>query len=90
MVRRVGEVVTVRPTGEIEGESAGAVIARAEVRLSDDELADAVGELTALKGAAASAMTPWKARAEGRIAAEEAINSIGARAIARLTGDIGG
>jgi hypothetical protein len=75
-LRRVGNVVRVRRTGELEGDSVEAVVARAEARVREGDLRAAVTELEALDGEAAEAVALWKAEAERRIALEAAIDGL--------------
>ncbi len=86
VMRRVSQVVTVRPVGQVDGAGAGAVLARAENKLAGDDLAGAVAELDALQDGAAAAMADWRRRAEGRLAADAAVAELGTRAIAKLAG----
>jgi len=85
VLRRISKVVSVRPVGMVEGEDAGSVVARAESRLGDGDLAGAVGELDGLTGLAAEAMASWRAQAEARLAADQAVSALAALAIGKLT-----
>ncbi|MDJ0611563.1 MAG: hypothetical protein QNJ67_21495 [Kiloniellales bacterium] len=82
--RSLSGVVTVRPVGEVEGEGPGAVVARAEARLRDGDLAGALAQLSALEGAAAEAAAAWKEQAEARLAGEAALVDLGILAVDRL------
>ncbi|WP_416896301.1 MAG: mitofilin family membrane protein [Minwuia sp.] len=75
-LRRVGNLVNVRRTGELEGDSVEAVLARAEARLNEGDLDAAVGELSALEGAAAKEIAPWKADAEARLSLDKAVGAL--------------
>ncbi|MDH3593294.1 MAG: uroporphyrinogen-III synthase [Rhodospirillales bacterium] len=85
LLRRLSDVVTVRPVGDVAGGDPGPVVARTEHRLRASDLAGALAELGALDGPAAEAAAGWRARAEARLAAETALSVLRARAIARLT-----
>ena len=87
--KRMQSVVSVRRTGEVEGEGAEARVARAEVRLAQDDLVGAVFELEGLAGPASAAAAPWLADAKARMAADEAAAVVTARAIALLAQDFG-
>jgi uroporphyrinogen-III synthase len=76
--------VSVRPVGDVEGDDAGARVARAEVRLSENALPAAVAELEGLSGAAAAAAENWLADARARLAADQAIAALQAAAVTRL------
>jgi hypothetical protein len=52
-----------------DGDSADAMLSRAEARLQDGDLAAALDEVKAMDGPAAEAMAAWRARAERRLAA---------------------
>jgi uroporphyrinogen-III synthase len=76
VLNRVSQVVTVRPVGEVEGDSSGAIVARAEGHLDQGDLAAALDELKGLSETAAAAAAPWRARAEQRLAADAAITKL--------------
>jgi hypothetical protein len=85
---RLRSLVTVRPVGkDVEGDSADARLARAESRLAEGDFAAAVTELEGLDGAASDAAAPWLADARARIAAEEAVARLQAKALARISPD---
>lgn len=85
---RLLSIVTVRRAdGEIAGESTSAVLARAENRLNNGELAAATVELNALNGAAADAIAAWTADARARIAAENAASGVTNRVLAAMTAE---
>ena len=79
-LRKVSEIVTVRPVGLVEGDDPGAVLARAEVKLEAGDLAAAVTELDALNGAAAEGAAGWRQQAEARLEAEKALSLLATRA----------
>jgi uroporphyrinogen-III synthase len=76
--------VSVRPVGDVEGDDAGARVARAEVRLSENALPAAVAELEALSGTAATAAEGWLADARARLAADQTVAALQAAAVTRL------
>lgn len=77
-LQKLADVVSVRRTGDdIEGPSAEARVARAEVRLAAGELADAVAELDGLQGAARDAAQDWLGDARARLGAEDALGQLG-------------
>ena len=82
-LRRMSELVTLRPVGPVEGTSAGAVAARAEVYLKGDDLAAALSELEALRGPAAEAAGTWRDGAAARLAARRALTGLGRMLLAR-------
>jgi hypothetical protein len=85
---RLRSLVTVRPVGgDVAGESAEAHVARAEARLNEGDLASAIGELEGLEGAAAEAAAPWLAGARARLSADQAIERLRERALARILPD---
>lgn len=79
---RLSELVTVRPVGEVEGDTPLAHLARAEARLGKGDLAAAVDETKALGGQAATAAKDWLALAEARLA----IDGVGAE-LGRLSAE---
>jgi uroporphyrinogen-III synthase len=80
-------LVSVRPTGEVEGDSAAARVARAELRLSEGDLVAALGELQALEGEAAAAAQPWLQRAEAHQSALAALDQLSQQTLGRLAGN---
>lgn len=79
-------MVRVRPAGPVSGDSAGAIVARAEARLKHGDLDGAVAELEALTAAPANAAADWMARARARLAADRLIDTLNQRATADLAG----
>ena len=77
-------VLTVRPVGDVAGDDAGAVIARAEVQLEGGDLSGAHQALGALQGPAGAAMQDWQAQAALRLAADQALATLRDRSLARL------
>jgi uroporphyrinogen-III synthase len=89
--------VSVRPVGEVAGDDAGARVARAEVRLSQNDLAAAVKELEGLsEPPAAAAAATWLGDARARLAVDRVVSALQAAAVTRLgssaanTGGAGG
>ncbi|MFM9844177.1 MAG: uroporphyrinogen-III synthase [Dongiaceae bacterium] len=80
----VSEAVTVRPEGEAVGDGPLERLARAEVRLAELKLADAVAELDGLTGAPRDAAAPWLDQAKARLAADKAIEELQALALGHL------
>ncbi|MEM8987323.1 MAG: mitofilin family membrane protein [Pseudomonadota bacterium] len=67
---------TVRQIGEMEGETAEAILARAERRMAEDDLPAAVRELDNLTGAPAEAAADWLARAKTRLALDALVKEL--------------
>jgi hypothetical protein len=89
VLRRLSRVATFRPKGEVEGSDPGAVLARAESRLENDDLAGAVEQMAGLSGPAAEAAQGWLADAKARLAADRTIADLSHYALARLAGQDG-
>lgn len=81
-----GALFTIRPLGEREGNSASAVAARAEMRLSEGDMEAAVRELEALQGGAAEAAAAWLTQARARLMAERELAQLNARFAQSLGG----
>ena len=81
---RLASIVTVRRVGEVEGEDAEALVARAEQRLEAGNLATAVAELDKLTGGPAAAAIEWLAAARARLDVDGALAELRAEAIGRL------
>ncbi len=74
---RLRALVVIRRVGEdVPGTAPDAIIARAEAILAKHDVAGAVTELIALKGAAAAAARDWLAQARARLAADGALAAI--------------
>jgi len=76
VLNRVSQVVSVRPVGEVEGDSPGAIVARAEGHVDQGDLAAALKELKALPEGAGDAAAGWRQQAEQRLAADAAITKL--------------
>lgn len=79
---------TVRCVGEAAqcDTATEAIVAHAEAKLGDDELAAAVEAIEALEGGPAETAADWLARARARLDAEAALATLDTRAIATLRG----
>lgn len=85
-LNRLLSLVTIRrEDGAAAGETAAAVAARAEARISEGDLAAAAAELSGLSGGPAEVAGHWLADARARVAAERALAELTAHTIA-LTG----
>ncbi|MDD3445591.1 MAG: mitofilin family membrane protein, partial [Zavarzinia sp.] len=84
LLAEAGNLITIRPVGEVEGDDAAARVARAERRLDRGDLAGAVAEIAPLEGGAATVLADWRARAEARLAAEAAVDLLDGEVSARF------
>ena len=83
VLRRLGDVVQVRPVGgDQAGSGAGSVLARAEADLTANRLGRAIDRVQGLSGPPAQTMAPWLADAKARQAVEGAISTLRVRVIA--------
>jgi uroporphyrinogen-III synthase len=87
VLRRLSSLVSVRPVGPVEGDSAEAIVARAESHLNSGDLRAALETLDALSGPAAEAAADWRARAEARLKAQDALAKLGALLAAQRAGE---
>ncbi len=69
-------VVRIRRTGEVQGESTEAVVARMEVRVKKGDLSGALAEAEGLTGPALEAAMPWLKQVRGRLAVNQAMEKI--------------
>jgi hypothetical protein len=77
---RLQESVTVRQGNDVlVGDPAAGVLADAEVKVQNGDLAGAVHTLQALQGPAAAAMAGWVDQAQSLLAARAALASLAAR-----------
>ncbi len=85
-LERLSSLVSVRRVDAgAEGDSTQAVMARAEAKIEARDIAGAIVELSALKGAPAMVMQPWLADATARLAARNVMSALSAEAIAYST-----
>ncbi len=77
-------LVTIRRTGDLKGQSAQAIIARAEQRLKEGRLRAAAQELHGLQGAAAASVAPWLDELEGRLKLDDLVSSVSAGLLSEL------
>jgi hypothetical protein len=76
LLDNAARLVEVRPVGEPEGKSAGAVIARAETKLARGEVAGALAEVEQLPDNAKAAASTWIAAARQRLDAERTVRQL--------------
>jgi hypothetical protein len=81
---RVSSLVTVRPVGEVAGESVAAVLSRAEAALARGDLAEAAKQMNALAGPARAAAEAWLADARARLVTDAALVEIERAALGLL------
>ncbi len=81
---RITSLVSVRPAEPIEGDSARAIISRAEAFIEAGDIRAGANELGALVDGPRTAMADWLALAQARIAVDGAIASLGARLAAPI------
>ncbi|MBI1213534.1 MAG: hypothetical protein GC190_18900 [Alphaproteobacteria bacterium] len=77
-------LVTVRPVGEVPGDSTDSRIARAELRLKAGDLPAAVAELQPITGAARTALDSWYTQAEARVKLEKALADLNTHSVEAL------
>lgn len=83
---RMTSLVLLRRTGDVAGDEPDAVLARAELRLKNNDLAGALAEVKKLGGPARAVLEPWIEEAQHRLDLEAALAMLEARALARLGG----
>ncbi len=84
LVTSATRLVEVRPVGEAKGESAGAVVARIEARLAQNDLAGALDEAAHLPASAKTAAADWIAAATQKRDADRAVKDLIAASLAAL------
>ncbi|MEM6914108.1 MAG: mitofilin family membrane protein, partial [Pseudomonadota bacterium] len=73
---KLAGLFTIRPVGEAEGDSVGAVIALAEQRLEGGDLCAATDEMSQLDGSAETAFADWVAAAEAKATASRGLRAL--------------
>lgn len=82
---RVATLVVIRrEDGDAAGQSAAALVVRAEARLTEGDLAGAVVEAGRLEAGAAETVAPWLADARARLAADKAVSELTAHVVAQV------
>lgn len=84
IVESARSVVNVRPVGEIEGDSPGAIIARVENRLKAGDLPGVVEQSDPLAGEAAVQLLPWIEQVKTRINADRELDALESRTLAGI------
>ncbi len=79
-----GLVSVRRAPGEVPGNDTDAIVARAEQRVNDGRLTEAVRALSDLNGPAAVAAAPWLGDVQARIDADAALDTLSRHALERL------
>ncbi|HEY5339107.1 MAG TPA: hypothetical protein VIJ85_12940 [Rhizomicrobium sp.] len=77
-------LVSIRPVGDVKGDSTPARIARAEVAMRGGDLQAAVTQLNGLDLAARAAAKPWVDAANARLGLESALRDLSDRVVAML------
>lgn len=80
----ISKVVQVRRVDDATGPGADALIAQAELRLSDGDVVGALAVLDRLPPRAQSALRPWREGAERRAEIDRQVSALRARALADL------
>ena len=69
--------MTIRRTDDVTGETTDAIVARAQLKLQQNDIAGAVQELQKLDGASAAAAAPWMKLAQARLGVDLGTSQIG-------------
>ena len=77
-------LVTIRPVGEVSGDSTESRVARAELRLKAGDLPAAVSELQPITGAARTALDAWYTQADARVKLEKTLADLNTHAAQAL------
>ena len=75
-VATLSGAITIRETGELEGNSTEARVARAELALKAGDLKSALTDIKAITSRAADVAAPWVAKAQSRMDAIEALDTL--------------
>ncbi len=83
---RIAALVTLRRTETAEGNDIDAIVNRAEAAANAGDLKTAVDALSALDGDPSKVAAAWLGQAEARIAVDDAVRTLQARALAAVSG----
>lgn len=86
LIANARSVVRVRRTGEVQGDTAEAVIARMEMRVKEGNLGAALKEADGLSGLAREAASPWVGHVSARLEVNAAMQRVETELIAALGG----
>jgi hypothetical protein len=76
LLAHAGRLIEVRPVGEVQGVSAGAVVARIETRLARGDLQTALEEVSKLPSSAKTDASNWIVQATSRHDAEASVKNL--------------
>jgi len=76
LVSSAKNMVQIRPTGDVKGDSTGAIISRMEYKLDHDDLAGLLHESGSLKGKAARVMAPWLDKVRARMNSDNVLRAL--------------
>lgn len=71
-IRRLSKLVKVRKIDDVQGSSVDAVVARAQLKLNNNDVRGAMQELQSLEGAPAATAAPFMEHAAGNVLADDA------------------
>lgn len=75
-MERLSRMMTVRRVDETEGNSADAIVVRAQMKIDQGDIQGAIAELQQLEGESAKAAAPWINEAQSRVYAEQASRAL--------------
>lgn len=81
----LANLVSIRRVGQPQGDDSESRVARAEADLHVGDLDRAIGEVTALKGAARNAAASWLASAQARLTVDRDTRALMSRVVASLS-----
>jgi hypothetical protein len=84
IVYALSRIVSLRRVGDVPGNQADALLARAERMVEDGDFDGALRTLDLLPPAAREAMAPWRARAERRAEIDRQVAALRAKALRDL------
>lgn len=80
-------VFSVRRTGDVEGDTTEAILARTEDRLKSGDLEAALNELSAIDGKAAEITAPWRQNAAARLKLDDFVEQLNNSVVEHLSQD---
>lgn len=85
---RFAGLISIRPVGEVEGTSTKAIVARAERRIADGDLAAAEKELRDLQGGGGDLSSAWRRDVKARLRVDGLVREMSTRIFASLSENI--
>lgn len=86
---RLNNLVSVRKTGDVEGDDTDAIVARAQYKLDHGDVEGALAELEKLQGEPKKVAEPWIKDARGRVLADNVMGKLSGTILSKIAQFVG-